>query len=445
MKARFNLMTIPMPGTCLPAVERQAVHLHLDLLADFLDDLVVLDVAEHFVNQVNDARHVFLDEAAGGDGRSADAEAGGLECAAAVKRNHVLVDGDAGADESLLGHLSGQVGELRTKVDQHQVVVGATGDDVVSLLDECLGEGLGVLLDLDLVVTELRLQSLVEGDGLCGDAVLERTALDAREYGGVDHGTHLLDLALRRGDAPGVVEILADEDDAAARTAEGLVRGGCDDVGILHGVLKQTRGDEAGGMCHVDHEDGAYLVGDCAHALPVPFAGICGCAADDELRLVFESLALHVVIINQAGLLVELIADRVIKLTRHVNRRSVSQVAAVCEVKAHEGVAGLQAGEEYRHVGLGAGVGLDICIFGVKKLAETVDGQLLDLVDHLAAAIVAGPGIAFRVLVGTYAAKGLKHLFAYEVFGSYELDAFALAILFLADQVGNLNVLFHIG
>ena len=119
------------------------------------------------------------------------------------------------------------------------------------------------------------------------------------------------------------------------------------------------------------------------------------------------------------------------------------QVAAVGQVEPHEGIARLEAGEEHGHVGLGAGVRLHVGVLGVEKLAQAVDGQLLDLVDDFAATVVTRSGIAFCVFVGTHAAERLQHLFAHEVFRSNEFDAFALPLFFLADQVGNLDVLFH--
>ncbi len=115
------------------------------------------------------------------------------------------------------------------------------------------------------------------------------------------------------------------------------------------------------------------------------------------------------------------------------------------EVETHEGVARLQAGEEDGHVGLCAGVRLHIGVLCIEEFAEAVDGQLLDLVDDFATAVVTGAGVAFRILVGADAAQGFQHLVADKVFGSDELDAFTLALFFLADQIGYLNVLFHIG
>ena len=55
----------------------------------------------------------------------------------------VLVDRDAGLVERLLRRLAGEV--LGPQVHQHQVGVGAAGDDREAALDQRVGQRLGVL------------------------------------------------------------------------------------------------------------------------------------------------------------------------------------------------------------------------------------------------------------------------------------------------------------
>ena len=45
-------------------------------------------------------------------------------------------------------------------------------------------------------------------------------------------------------------------------------------------------------------------------------------------------------------------------------------------------------------------MGLDVGVLGAEERERAVDGQLLDLVDEAAAAVVAGAGIALGVFVG---------------------------------------------
>ena len=106
----------------------------------------------------------------------------GSERSTAVERHHVLVDSDVGTDECLLGHLTCQIGELGAEVNQHQVVVGTAGYNLIASVDKCLGHRCGILLDLELILLELGLQSLIECHGLRTDAVLEGTALNTGEH-----------------------------------------------------------------------------------------------------------------------------------------------------------------------------------------------------------------------------------------------------------------------
>ena len=121
----------------------------------------------------------------------------------------------------------------------------------------------------------------------------------------------------------------------------------------------------------------------------------------------------------------------------------MGEVAAHGEVQAHEDVAGTQAGHRDGHVRLGAGVRLDIGIFRVVELAETVDGDLLDLVHHFAATVVALAGIALGVFVRADGAHRGHDLVGYIVFRGNEFEAGRLALFFFLDKVEDLEILFH--
>ena len=120
----------------LPGEQRSFAHHFIDFLAGLGDELFVLDVAEDFVNHADDAVHIGFLQATGGNGGRTDADAGSLECGTRVERNHVLVDGDVGLNQRVFSNLAGQIREFGAEVDQHQVVVGAVGDDLVTSLDE---------------------------------------------------------------------------------------------------------------------------------------------------------------------------------------------------------------------------------------------------------------------------------------------------------------------
>ena len=129
---------------------------------------------------------------------------------------------------------------LRPKIDQHEVVVGAAGDDAVTVLRQAGGERLGVHDDLPLVIAELRLERFVKANGLGGDDVHERAALDAREHG-------------RRRSA--LANCSLAHDDAAARSAQTLVRGGGDELRVRNRAGMLAAGDEPGDVRHVDEQE----------------------------------------------------------------------------------------------------------------------------------------------------------------------------------------------
>ena len=213
---------------------------------------------------------------------------------------------------------------------------------------------------------------------------------------------------------------------------------------VFHGVVQQSCGDQAGRVGHVHEQQRADFVRDFAHAFVVPFARIGRSAADDQFWLAFQRLALHGVVVDHARRLVELVAHGVEVFARHVDRRTVRKVAAVRQIESHEGVARLQHGEEYRHIGLRAGVGLHVGVFGAVETADALDGQRLDLVHDFAAAVIARCGITLGIFVGQHGAHGLHDLFAYEVLRGDQFDAMHLTAALGGDQIENLGVSFHI-
>src|SRR4029077_12062704 len=77
----------------------------------------------------------------------------------------------------------------------------------------------------------------------------------------------------------------------------------------------------------------------------------------------------------------------------------VRQVAAVRELEREDGVAGIERSEVDGHVRLRARMRLDIRVLRAEERLRAVDRELLDLVDDLAAAVVAPAGVALGILV----------------------------------------------
>ena len=79
-------------------------------------------------------------------------------------------------------------------------------------------------------------------------------------------------------------------------------------------------------------------------------------------------------------------------------------------------------------------------MLGVKERLRPVDRGLLDLVDDVAAAVVALARVALRVLVRRDAADRLEDARPREVLGSDQLDLVPLPVELLAQELGDLGV-----
>jgi hypothetical protein len=75
---------------------------------------------------------------------------------------------------------------LRPQIDEHEVIVGAAGDDAVTVFGDPGGECFGVNHHLALIIAELRLERFMETDRFGGDDVHKRPALNPRENHRVD-------------------------------------------------------------------------------------------------------------------------------------------------------------------------------------------------------------------------------------------------------------------
>ena len=365
-----------------------------------------------------------LGEAAGGDGSRPHADAARDEGRALLAGDGVLVDRDAHRVEQALGILARDVAR-RGEVNEQEVVVGPAGDEPQPARLHAAPERLCVGKDGVGVGGKVRGERLAKGDGLAGDDVLERAALAAGE----DRGVEPL----------GKVRIVC-QDEAAARSAQGLVRGGGGDVRKGHGAGVAAGGHEAGDVGHVHHEGGAHGMGDLGEALEVDDARVGRGTGDDHLGAVLLGERRHGVVVNALRLGVHAVGDDVVELAGEVGRRAVREVAAVVERHAHDGVAGRGQRREGGVVGLGARVRLHVGKARAEELAGTVAREVLRLVDRPAAAIVALAGQALGVLVGEGRPHGLHDGRRNEVLRRDELDGGALAAQLVLDRGEDLGI-----
>ena len=302
--------------------------------------------------------------------------------------------------------------------------VGAARDQAEAPRQHGLGQGLRVLDDLALVGPPRRRLRLAEGHRLGRDHVHERPALDAGQH-------HAVEVLRMRGAA---------HHHAAAGAAQGLVRGGGDEVGVGHRRGVQPRRDQTGGVRDVGHEGRAHLVGDLAERLELDGAREGRAAGDDELRPVLPREVAHLVHVDALGVLADPVGHDRVELAREVHRAPRRQVAAVGEVRAQHRVARLEQGEVDRHVRLRARVRLHVDVLGPEELLAARDGQLLGDVHDLAAAVVALARVALGVLVGEDRAHRLQHRLGDEVLGRDQLEVARLPLGLAADRLGDLGV-----
>ena len=91
--------------------------------------------------------------------------------------------------------------------------------------------------------------------------------------------------------------------------------------------------------------------------------------------------------------------DDLEELPREIRLVAVRQVAAVGQVHRQHFVPRLKEGEIHRHVRPAARVGLHIGMLGPEQLLRPVDGQLLDHIHELAAAVPALLWVALGVFI----------------------------------------------
>ena len=155
----------------------------------------------------------------------------------------------------------------------------------------------------------------METDGLGGDDVHERAALDAGEGLGINFlGVFLLA-----------------EDQAAARSAQRLVRGGGDKVGVFDGAGMQAGGDQPGDVRDVGQQPGPDFPRDFTHALEINDARIGAGADGDHARTVLPRHFGQLIVINQLVLLAHAVVDDFKEAAGEIGLVAVGEVAAVAK------------------------------------------------------------------------------------------------------------------
>ena len=202
----------------------------------FLQRVGIDAIRERFSDQVCDFQHFLFFHAARCDGRRADPDTTRLEDWIGIEWDAVFVNRDAGPVENFLCFFA--VNFLWAKIDEHQMIIGAARDDAITMFGQAGGKRFGVEYNLPLIFAELRLKRFMKANGFCRDHMHERAALHAGENGRIE----LLG------------KFLFAHDDAAARSAQTLVRGRSDEVRVWDRARMFARGDETRDVRHVDEK-----------------------------------------------------------------------------------------------------------------------------------------------------------------------------------------------
>ena len=304
------------------------------------------------------------------------------------------------------------------------MVIGTAGDKIKTTLHQRPGQSLGILHHLLRIKFELRLQRFLEGDGLGGDDVHQRAALNPRE-----------DIAV---EFLGV--LFPAEDHAATRAAQGFV-GSCGHIlGIWNRIGVNASRHQTGNVGHIDHDHCSDLIGHLAESFEIDGTGISTRADHDHLRPVFFGKSFDLIVIDPAGFTFDAIGDDVKKFPGKVDRRTVRKMTAVRQVHPENRIARLTFSEIDRHVRLRTGMGLHIGMIGAKERLGTVDRQVLGDIDNVTAAVITLAGVAFCVFIGQHRALCFENILADKILRSDEFEVILLALGFMLDSRCDLRI-----
>jgi hypothetical protein len=163
-------------------------------------------------------------------------------------------------------------------------------------------------------------------------------------------------------------------------------------------------------------------------------------AHHDHLRLVLVRQPFHLVVVDPLIVFPHAIRNDRVQLAGEVQRMAVREVAAVREVHAEHGVAGLEQREIHRHVRLRARMGLDVRVLRAEQLLRARDRERLGNVDEVASTVVALAGVTLGVLVRHDRTGRFEHGLADEVLGGDELEPGVLPMTFLLDCAGDFRI-----
>ncbi len=193
-------------------------------------------------------------------------------------------------------------------------------------------------------------------------------------------------------------------------------------------------------MRHIDKQECTDGVCDFAEARPVSDLRIRREAGDDHLWLVLRRKSLDLVVVDQAGVMVDAVRNDIEQLAREIDGRSVRQVTTFIQAHSQDRVARLNQRMVDGAIGLRTRMRLHVGVVGTEQLFRPLDCQRFHIVDKLAAAVVTLAGIAFGVLVGQLAALRRHHQRTRVVLRGDQLDVFFLTLTLQCNGFGYFRI-----
>ena len=209
----------------------------------------------------------------------------------------ILVDGETGLAQRFFGCFTGQT--LVAQIDQHQVVVCASGDQMIVPLNECTCHGLGILLHLQYVFHKAVLQGLAESHSLGRDHVFHRSALSTRKNCSVEQGRHTLHLSFRCFKTKWILKVLAHHDESTPGSSQGLVGRGCDHMAVRQGIVQHPFGDQPRRMADVGHEQCTHRIGNRTETHIIDISGVSGGTTNDQIGTFVFGPLLYLIIVEK--------------------------------------------------------------------------------------------------------------------------------------------------
>ena len=158
--------------------------------------------------------------------------------------------------------LSGQVGELGTQINQHQVIIRTARYDFVTALYECGSHRLRIFLHLRLILLVRGIERFAEATALAAITCCQRLPWMPGKTAEFNIADIFLISPFGVLTPHGFSKSLPIRITPPARAAQGFVGGPSNDMSVFHRIVKQPGGNQARRMRHVDHRQRAHFVGD---------------------------------------------------------------------------------------------------------------------------------------------------------------------------------------